>query len=116
MLSTIAGVSLGILFVAIAGTNVWLMLRASRTSQGPGRRVTLRRLRRLGGYLFRDKNVAAAALDFTFTAGLLSKFTVNGSSSFNYSFASSAAIIYWVEIFSGASSAQGRVSEHAQLY
>jgi glycine betaine catabolism B len=52
MLSPIASVSLGILFVAIAGTNVWLMLRASWTSQSPNRRATLLRLHRLGGYLF----------------------------------------------------------------
>ena len=52
MFSPIASVSIGILFVAIAGTNVWMMLRASWTSQSPGRRATLRRLHRMGGYLF----------------------------------------------------------------
>jgi glycine betaine catabolism B len=52
MLSPIASVSLGILFVAIAGTNVWLMLRASSTSQTPKRRANFLRLHRLGGYLF----------------------------------------------------------------
>ncbi len=52
MLSPIASVSLGILFVAIAGTNVWLMLRASSTSQSPNRRANFLRLHRLGGYLF----------------------------------------------------------------
>jgi glycine betaine catabolism B len=52
MLSPIASVSLGILFVAIAGTNVWSMLRASSTSQSPNRRPNFLRLHRLGGYLF----------------------------------------------------------------
>jgi ferredoxin-NADP reductase len=52
MLSLIASVALGILFVAIAGTNVWLMLRASSTSQSPSRRANFLRLHRLGGYLF----------------------------------------------------------------
>jgi ferredoxin-NADP reductase len=52
MLSPIASVSLGILFVAIAGTNVWLMLGASSTSQSPNRRPNFLRLHRLGGYLF----------------------------------------------------------------
>lgn len=52
MLSSIASVSLGILFVAIGGTNVWLMLRASRPSQSPKRRARLLRLHRLGGYFF----------------------------------------------------------------
>ena len=52
MLSPIASVSLGILFVAIAGSNVWLMLRASSAAQNPNRRATFLRLHRLGGYLF----------------------------------------------------------------
>lgn len=52
MLSPITSVSLGILFVAIAGTNVWLMLRASSTPQSPKGRARLLRLHRLGGYLF----------------------------------------------------------------
>jgi hypothetical protein len=52
MLSSTSGVSLGILFVAIAGTNVWSMLRASRPSQRPDSRASLMRLHRFGGYLF----------------------------------------------------------------
>jgi glycine betaine catabolism B len=52
MFTPIASVALGILFVAIAGTNVWLMLRASSTSQSPNRRANFLRLHRLGGYLF----------------------------------------------------------------
>ena len=52
MLSSTAGVSLGTLFVAIAGTNVWLMLRATRPSQSSEGRACLLRLHRLGGYLF----------------------------------------------------------------
>jgi len=49
MLGLTGGVSLGILFVAIAGGNVWSMLRASRRSQRPS---SLLRLHRFGGYLF----------------------------------------------------------------
>lgn len=52
MLSSAIGVSLGTLFVAIAGANVWLMLRAFRPSQSSKSRATLLRLHRLGGYLF----------------------------------------------------------------
>lgn len=52
MLNSTAGLSLGILFVAIAGTNSWLMLRASRSSLGANSRTRLVRLHRLGGYLF----------------------------------------------------------------
>jgi ferredoxin-NADP reductase len=51
MLSPIASVSVGILFVAIAGTNVWLTLRASRTSLSPNKRANFLRPNRLGGYL-----------------------------------------------------------------
>lgn len=52
MLSSTAGVSLGTLFVAIAGTNVWLMLRALRPSQSSDGRARLLWLHRFGGYLF----------------------------------------------------------------
>lgn len=52
MLNSTAGLSLGIFFVAIAGTNSWLMLRASRSSPGANSRTRLLRLHRLGGYLF----------------------------------------------------------------
>jgi ferredoxin-NADP reductase len=52
MLSTIVSVSLGVLFVAVAGTNVWLMLRASSTSETPNRRPNFLRPHRVGGYLF----------------------------------------------------------------
>lgn len=52
MPNSTAGLSLGILFVAIAGTNSWLMLRASRSSPGANSRTRLLRLHRLGGYLF----------------------------------------------------------------
>lgn len=52
MLSSIGGVSLGTLFVAIAGANVWLMLRGSRPSQSSESRARLLRLHRFGGYLF----------------------------------------------------------------
>ena len=52
MLSSTAGVLLGTLFVAIAGTNVWSMLRATRPSQSSDSRACLLRLHRLGGYLF----------------------------------------------------------------
>jgi glycine betaine catabolism B len=52
MLSPMASVSLGILFVAIAGTNVLLSLRSSPPSLNPNRRANFLRLHRLGGYLF----------------------------------------------------------------
>jgi FAD-dependent oxidoreductase family protein len=46
MIGSSVGVSLGILFVAIAGTNVWLMLRNT------GNRARQIRIHRFGGYLF----------------------------------------------------------------
>lgn len=52
MFSSIGGVSLGTLFVAIAGVNVWLMLRALRPSQSSNSRARLLRLHMFGGYLF----------------------------------------------------------------
>lgn len=52
MLSSTASVSIGILFVAISGTNVWLMLRGSWPSRSSESRARFLRLHRLGGYLF----------------------------------------------------------------
>lgn len=52
MLSSAGSMSLGILFVAVSGTNVWLMLRGSRPSQSSNSRARLLRLHRFGGYLF----------------------------------------------------------------